>query len=141
MSDNKKRWIKRIIILVLDTVLINWVAISRYNSRLASDPISVFHALSDGFFVTGLLNLGFGALIWISTTGFFDIFSYSAKSILNFFIPRSMMERMGMTRTSGDFYEYKVKKQEKRGEPWLPIETLGFGVILIVFALIFTFLA
>ena len=94
MSDNKKKWIKRIIILVIDVILITWISISRYNTRLASDPINVFHAMSDGFFVTGFLNFGFGALIWISTTGFFDIFGYSAKSILNFFLPRSWMERI-----------------------------------------------
>lgn len=140
MSDNKKKWIKRIIILVLDVILITWISISRYNTRLASDPINVFHAMSDGFFVTGFLNFGLGALIWISTTGFFDIFGYSAKSILNFFLPRSWMERMGMT-PKGDFYEYKVKKKEKRKEPLLPIETLWLGGAMMLIALIFMFLA
>ena len=140
MSDNKKKWIKRIIILVIDVILITLISISRYNTRLASDPINVFHAMSDGFFVTGFLNFGFGALIWISTTGFFDIFGYSAKSILNFFLPRSWMERMGMT-PKGDFYEYKVKKREKRKEPLLPIETLWLGGAMILIALIFMFLA
>ena len=140
MSDNKKKWIKRIIILVLDVILITWISISRYNTRLASDPINVFHAMSDGFFVTGFLNFGLGALIWISTTGFFDVFGYSAKSILNFFLPRSWMERMGMT-PKGDFYEYKVKRQEKRKEPLLPIETLWLGGTMMLIALIFMFLA
>ena len=137
MSDNKKRWIKRIIILVLATVITVWVSISRYNARLASDPISVFHAVSDGLFVAGFLNLGFGALIWISTTGFFDVFGYSAKSILNFFLPRSWMERAGMT-PKGDFYEYKVKKQEKRKDPLLPIETLFLGIGFILVSLVLT---
>ena len=140
MSDNKKKWIKRIIILVIDVILITLISISRYNTRLASDPINVFHAMSDGFFVTGFLNFGFGALIWISTTGFFDIFGYSAKSIFNFFLPRSWMERMRMT-PKGDFYEYKVKKREKRKEPLLPIETLWLGGAMILIALIFMFLA
>lgn len=140
MSDNKKVWIKRIIILALSTILAVWLSVSRYNSRLASDPISVFHAVSDGLFISGFLNVGFGALIWISTTGFFDIFGYSGKAILNFFLPRSMMERMGMTRT-GDFYEYKVKKLEKRKNKLVPYETLFMGVGFLVVSFVLMLLA
>ena len=94
MSDNKKKWIQRSILLVLDIALTVWIVVSRYGATLGDVTISLFHALSDGFFVVGLLNLGFGILIRISMTGFFDIFGFSAKAILNFFIPRSMLERM-----------------------------------------------
>ena len=140
MSDNKKRWIKRIIILALSTALAIWISISRYNARLASDPISVFHAVSDGLFVPGFLNLGFGALVWISTTGFFDIFGYSGKAILNFFLPRSMMERMGMTNNT-DFYEYKVKKQEKRRGKLAPYEMIVMGIGFLVVSVVLMLLA
>ena len=138
MSDNKKRWIKRIIIVVLASIISIWVTLYKYNTPMYDGTrVSVFHAISDGLFVAGFLNFGFGVLIWISTTGFFDIFGYSAKSILNFFLPRSWMERVGMT-PKGDFYEYKVKKQEKRKDPLLPIETLFLGIGFILVSLVLT---
>ena len=140
MNDNKKKWIKRLIILIIDVALIVWITVSRHGKILGDVTISTVHALSDGFFVVGLLNLGFGFLMWVSTTGFFDIFGYSAKAILNFFIPRSMLERMGRTDKTGDFYEYKVKKAEKRKNSLVPIETFWFGLAMILISLIFMFL-
>ena len=137
MSDNKKRWIKRLIIIAIASILAIWVTVSRYNTIVEGTRVSAFHAVSDGLFVSGILNFGFGALIWISTTGFFDIFTYSAKAILYFFFPRSWMERMGMT-PKGDFYEYKVKKQEKRKDPLLPMETLFLGIGFILVSLVLT---
>ena len=135
MSDNKKRWIKRIIILALATAITLWVTISRYQERLASDPINVFHAVSDGLFVSGFLNLGFGILIWVSSTGFFDIFGYSLKSFFNFFLPRSW------SQDKGTYYEYKVKKQERRKDPLLPMETLYMGIGFLVVSFVLTFFA
>ena len=41
--------------------------------------------LSDGFFVIGLLATGFGLLIWVSTTGFFDIMGYAVMSVVVLF--------------------------------------------------------
>ena len=140
MSDNKKKWIQRSILLVLDIALTVWIVVSRYGMTLGDVTISLFHALSDGFFVVGLLNLGFGILIRISMTGFFDIFGFSAKAILNFFIPRSMLERMGSTGKSGDFYEYKVKKAEKRKDASVPLETLWIGGSMVLISIILMFL-
>jgi hypothetical protein len=51
-----------------------------------------------------------------------------------------MMERMGMTRT-GDFYEYKVKKQEKRKNKLVPYETLFMGVGFLVVSFVLMLLA
>ena len=41
--------------------------------------------LSDGLFVAGVLLTGFGMMVWISTTGFFDMFSYAGHSLLVLF--------------------------------------------------------
>ena len=41
-----------------------------------SQPLAAnLAALCDGFFVSGMLVAGLGAMIWVSTTGFFDILS------------------------------------------------------------------
>ena len=131
MEDNKKKWIKRAILLVLDIVFTILVSRSRMINPPGGEPISIFHALADGFFVIGFFNFGFGALIWIGSTGFFDIFSYSFKAALNFFLPRRYVEN------TGDYYEYKVKKQEKRKNFLIPYEMLGIGVFMIVLSFVF----
>jgi hypothetical protein len=41
--------------------------------------MTLFQALADGFFVIGFFNLGFGAIVMISSTGFFDIFGFAFK--------------------------------------------------------------
>ena len=95
-------------------------------------PIPVIHTLSDAFFVIGFFNFGLGGLVKVSATGFFDIFGYSAKAILNVFVPRSVFQ------DSGSYYEYKVKKAEKRKEIdlfnvmfWIGIGLMVIGCILL----------
>ena len=136
MIDNKKKLVRTIVTLVADLVIAGVVSYSRYQNPPSSlDSISIFHALADGFFPIGFLNFGFGLLLWIGTTGFFDIFGYSAKAILNFFIPRRF------TMDKGGYYEYKVKKEEKRKNSSIPFETIWIGVGMMVLGIIFNILA
>lgn len=65
-------------------------------------------AVCNGVSVTAMLYLCFGALAWVSTTGMFDIFSYAVRRGAHFLIPF-----LGGGET-GNYYEYKVEKQEKR---------------------------
>lgn len=133
MEENKKRWIWRIVLMVVDLAIIGVLAYVRYPRVLEMNtPIPVIHTLSDAFFVIGFFNFGLGGLVKVSTTGFFDIFGYSAKAILNFFVPRSIFQ------DSGSYYEYKVKKAEKRKEIdlfnvmfWIGIGLMVIGCILL----------
>lgn len=134
MEDNKKKWIKRIILLVLDLSLAVGIAYSRYTNPTIEGGISVFYALADGFIIIGFLNFGFGALLRISSTGFFDIFGFSAKAILNFFIPRATWTN------KEDYYEYKVRKAEKRKDRPVSYDTLIIGIVMIVISIIFNIL-
>ena len=135
MDENKKTWIKRIAILVLDLVLAGAISYSRYQNPPAGlETVSVFHALSDGFIVIGFLNFAFGVLVWISSTGFFDIFSFAFRSFLNFFVPRSILE------DKGTYYEYKVKKAEKRKERIIFKNLIVIGVAMIALAILFNIL-
>ncbi len=79
--------------------------------------------LSDGFFVAGLLLTGLGALIWISTTGFFDIMSYGVHSLTVLF---SSLKRPKDHET---YYDYKVARDAKRGKPRFVILFVGLGCI------------
>lgn len=85
-------------------------------------------ALSDGCFVTTVLMGGMGALVWVSTTGFFDIFTYAGKSLLVLFSPMKQPEKLKK------FYEYKADKDEKRKKADFTLLIVGIGYLLLSFA-------
>lgn len=133
MDENKKKqWIKRVTTLVLDIVLALAIAYWRFNNHPADYDIDVMYALSDGFFLVGAANLAFGALLWISTTGIFDIISYGFKSVLYLFTLRKK------DKDEGGYYEYKLRKQENRKA--VPFETLWIGAGLLILGIVFYFI-
>lgn len=85
--------------------------------------------LSDGFFAAGLILTGLGALVWISTTGFFDIFGYGFKSLLVLF---SALRR---PEEHQHYYDYKQEKDAKRGKPLYFL--LLVGLIFVAISVIF----
>jgi hypothetical protein len=134
MDDNMKKWIKRIALIVIDLALVVAIAYSRFLNPPGEITMILFQALADGFFVIGFFNLGFGALVMISSTGFFDIFGFAFKSFINFFVPRSMVEQ------KGTYYEYKVKKAEKRKETVMFRGMLFVGVAMMAIGILFNLL-
>ena len=90
----------------------------------------VIQAVSDGFFVAGLMFTGFGLLLWISTTGVLDIITYGFKSLLYLFTPYQK------SKDEGGFYEYKLEKRAKRKS--VPFEYLWLGLGWIVVSFILT---
>lgn len=85
-------------------------------------------ALSDGCFVTTILMGGMGVMMWVSTTGFFDIFSYAGKSLLVLFSPLKQPEKLKK------FYEYKADKDEKRKKADYTLLIVGAAFLLLSFA-------
>lgn len=90
-------------------------------------------AVGDGFTVAAVLYLGVGALMWISTTGFFDIFGYAVKKAAHALIPGMVNDDVGR------YYEYKVEKEEKR-KGFLEHFTLKLGLIFLILSAIFLFI-
>lgn len=83
-------------------------------------------AFSDAFFIVGMLYFCIGALHWVSTTGFFDIFSYAFRKGAHALIPGRISD------TVGGFYEYKLEKREKRRAKDTPRpSTLLVGILLL----------
>lgn len=128
-QEKKTKLIKRIVTLVCDLVLAGVIAYWRFTNQPVDYEINLLYALSDGFFIVGFANLGFGALLWIGTTGIFDIISYGFKSLLYLFTLRKK------DRDEGGYYEYKIRKAENR-KP-VPFETLWIGAGMIVLGIIF----
>lgn len=88
------------------------LGVANYRGLFAGgvSPADALKHASDGFFVSGALFFGFGALAWVSSSGFFDMLSYGFKSVWYLFTPATK------PRGSGGFYEYKVMKAERRKE-------------------------
>jgi hypothetical protein len=121
------KWIIAVLVVVGGAMALFVWRLNNYPSDMESMP--VLHALSDGFFIIGMLCTGFGLIMWISTTGVLDIISYGFKSILYLFTP------LTKDRDEGGFYEYKLEKQAKRKE--VPFEYLWLGVGALVLSIIF----
>lgn len=67
-------------------------------------------AIGDGCTVTALCLLSMGILVWVATTGFFDIFSYAVRKGAHMLVP-------GLVRDlAGDYYTYKMDRQGSRKE-------------------------
>lgn len=91
----------------------------------------IYAALSDGFFVSGILFGGIGLLVLISRTGFFDMLSYGLQGLM-YLIP-------GLRpRKQETFYDYKTAREERRGKPSWQLALIGFTGILL--AVLFLFL-
>ena len=84
---------------------------------------------SDAFFVPAVLWTGLGAMMWIATTGFFDIFSYAFSSLLVLF---SVLKN---PRDHKHYFEYKQDREERRKEKGHTHTTMIVGIILMVVAL------
>ncbi len=89
----------------------------------------VFMCLSDGFFVTGILYVGFGLLLFAAHEGIFDIISYGFKSVLYLFTP------LKKDPDAGGYYEYKMKKKESRKA--IPYHVIAIGAAFIILATAF----
>ena len=130
MDEKKIKWIRYGITALCDLLLAGFIAYGRYNGKPYGDEVIIneFQALSDGFFIVGFLNLAFGLLLWISTTGIFDILSYGLKAALYLFTSKRK------DKDEGGYYEYKMRKNQKRKA--VPFETLWIGAGMIVVGII-----
>lgn len=86
-------------------------------------------AVSDGFSVAGLIFLGIGSLIWVSTTGLFDIFAFALKKGAHALIPGMVSD------PTEDYYEYKMEKKEKR-KGFTQLSSLIVGIVFVAIGLV-----
>ena len=111
-------------------VLTFLVALS--HGAFSADSISLaFAQLSNACLVTAVMYLGFGALMWIATTGLFDIFGYGFKSLKYLFTP------LKKDPEEGGYYEYVLQKQEKRETKAVPYFMLVIGAVVLVLSFVF----
>ena len=74
----------------------------------SSDAAAVKYLnLADSFTIPAVIILMVGVLVWISTTGSFDMFSYGLSRAKESFVP-------SVRYKDEKFYDYKMRKEKKR---------------------------
>lgn len=81
--------------------------------------------LSDGFFVAGVMLTGVGILVWVSTKGFFDMFSYAIHSIPVLFTAIKRPEE------HTHYYDFKETREANRKKPLYFLMIVGAGFLLL----------
>lgn len=129
MGFNKKTLLS--IAVQLITAVIIAVSVAGYQGFALEQELYLnCRYLSDGFFVSAVIFVGLGVLLWISTTGFFDIFSYAFKSLLVLFSP------LKKASEHPHYYEYKCEKDAKREGKPITHTVLVAGLIVLALCLI-----
>ena len=93
-----------------------------------------YSMLCDVFLIPGIVFTGLGFVVIISDEGFFDIFSYSVKSLIYVFI-RHKDDAIRQT-----YYEYKEEKKQKRdgrSRWYLVIVGLVYFIPCIIFLILY----
>lgn len=126
-----KKYVGLIVSIVIAVILCAVVTV--YRISLPEVNGNIFHALSDGLFVAGVVYTFAGALGFISDAGGFDGFAFMWYTIVHKLTP--IKEQFENRKT---YYEFKLEKakQDKRKH-----NTLWIGLAFILLALIFAFIA
>ena len=99
------------------------------------EPVRICKILCNAFFISGILLLGVGILVFISKEGMFDGMSYYAGRFMMLF-SRNYDEKR---KTALSYYEYKQAKNREAGGGFILITGLGFSVVAVVFLVLFYF--
>lgn len=83
----------------------------------------VMMGISDGLMAAGVCYAGVGLMVWISTTGFFDMISYGFSSLWVMFTP------FKNPKNHPRFYDYKQAKMEKRKKSRTPVLYVGLAFL------------
>lgn len=87
-------------------------------------------AISDGCFFAGVIVGGIGLLVYISGEGFFDMITYGVNIILKSFSKKNTQRE--------SFYDYKVRRNNERGEAkiwFIAVVGLVFVILAILFSI------
>lgn len=122
---------KALIIQLLVGLAVSFLLMWQRGLFEASETADRILIISDGFTLVSFLYLGIGSLMWVSTTGVFDIFSFAFKKAAHALIPGKDPQKVGK------YYEYRLKKKEKQKE-FRGGSSLIVGAILLGFAIVMT---
>ncbi len=113
-----------------------WFILTANSFQTIEDTAEKYRVLSNAFTSPGVILLAVGALVWVSTTGTLDMFSYAGRGLLRRFIPGARINSPAERET---FYDYTQKKNEKRAKGYGFLFVTGglFTAVGIVFLILF----
>ena len=121
--------LKQYVIVTVIGAVISFVVAFATGIFNSQDLARTYRILCNSFFVTSVLLIGFGLFSAISTTGFFNIFGFTAKVFGSLFIPGRYKEKKAF-----DYFEYiQSKDNEKRAKWHCCIVGAFFLVVSMVF--------
>jgi len=118
------KYIKYTVYTLLTILFVGYIAHAR-GFFVAETTTDRLKAASDGFAIGAFLYIAIGGLSWISTTGFFDIFTYGFKKGAHMIVPGMVKDE------TGKYFDYKTEQAEKRGDKKTHWITLVLGLILL----------
>lgn len=110
-----------------------FAALIAYSKGVFAGELSgsgLFGALSDSFFVPGVLFAGFGVLLKVAEGGFFDGISFGLKRAVLSFIPGARIKK------EENYAQYKERKEKNRRHAKMA-SVLISGIVFIVIAAVF----
>lgn len=121
MKKSLKKYVVQIVIaLVLSVIFMDFRGAFDSEAEAAERLMGV----CDGFSMTAMLYVCFGCLLWVSTTGFFDIFSYALRKGAHAIIPGMGFDNLG------SYYDYKQDKAAQRNtKPEYSTLFIGLGFL------------
>lgn len=131
MKEQRQKRKTAVILLLCETAAALLIAWRQGLSSSNSIPLNARY-LSDGCFVVGLMVSGIGALIWIASTGFFDMVGYGIQYGIKMLTGIFSANRKPQNK---NFYEYKIEKQINREKTIYFV--LICGLIFVGLSLIF----
>ncbi len=129
-NKNRSKILSYLIGTLIAVVITVLMAVS-FGAFNASSRSLMFAYLCNATFVTAVFYCGVGLLAWISTTGFFDIFSYGFKSLKYLFTPAKR------DRSEGGYYEYAMEKRERKKSKASTGFILVIGVVFLALSIVF----
>ena len=132
MNSTKGKIIKYLITVGVGAVAAAIVMISS-GYRFDMSPSEQFAIFADAFTVPGVILVCTSLLMWVAYEGIFDMIGYAFGRAATTLVPF-------MKGNNETFYDYKVKKMEKREgkKAWfLLFVGLGFILIALVFVILY----
>lgn len=124
------KWKKYGVQVIVGLMIVAMLALGRGlgEKESAADAVLV---ICDSFTIVSFMYLGIGSLLWVSTTGFFDIFGFAFRTAAHMLVPGMVKEG------ERNFYDYKMAKVAER--PQKPLRsTFIVGLIFLVISILLT---
>ena len=129
MSDKNKH----IIAAALQSAVAAAVVIIIFLMKGGASSENLLLSITNAVSISALIYMCIAAFMFLGTTDFGDIFGYAGRKALHSLIPGSFPD----TKT---YYDYKQEKAEKRAKKRGFKTTLIIGIVLLLCAVILTFI-